>query len=132
MYACAPLTVPSDFPLPIFAPEITGFVDCTTVRLRLPVLRYCYAATKMALQYSRGEAGGKWTIMRHDVLGGELEVCMRPAVVAASNTHGGAVVVVAEAVTVLMVMAEAVRLLKPPPLLPLLPCCRCCRSHCRC
>ena len=41
--------VPSDFPMPILAPEVAAFVDCTTVRLKLPVLRYCYASTKMAL-----------------------------------------------------------------------------------
>ena len=30
-----------------------ALVDCGTVRLRLPVLRYCYASTRMALQYAR-------------------------------------------------------------------------------
>ena len=69
--------VPSDFPLPILAPEIAAFVDCSTVRLKLPVLRYCYASTKMALQYTRGEtdaARAKWSIMRNNILGGEVEV----------------------------------------------------------
>ena len=67
--------VPADFPLPILAPEVAGFVDCSTVRLKLPVLRYCYASTRMALQYARGGGNdAKWTIMRNNVLGGEVEV----------------------------------------------------------
>lgn len=65
---------PSDFPMPIIAPEIRALADCTSVRLRLPVLRYCYASTRMALQYARGETGDHWTIMRNDVVGGELLV----------------------------------------------------------
>ena len=43
--------VPDDFPLPLLAPEVSGFVDCSTLRLRLPVLRYCFTSTHMALQY---------------------------------------------------------------------------------
>ena len=67
---------PSDFPLPIFAPEVRAFVDCQTVRLKLPVMRSCYATTHVALQYARVEASGghSWAIMRNKVLGGEIEV----------------------------------------------------------
>ena len=66
--------VPADFPVPILAPEVAAFVDCSTVRLRLPVLRYCYASTRMALQYARADAAdaNKWAIMRSNVLGGEV------------------------------------------------------------
>ena len=66
--------VPSDFPLPILAPEIVGFPDCSSVRLKLPVLRYCFASTHMALQYTRAEAGARWTMIRENVLGGEIEI----------------------------------------------------------
>jgi hypothetical protein len=71
--------LPSDFPVPILAPEVTGFIDCATVRLKLPVLRYCYATTQMALQYAHGDVDAdadpkRWSLMRNNVLGGEIEV----------------------------------------------------------
>ncbi|KAL3906128.1 MAG: hypothetical protein SGPRY_010665, partial [Prymnesium sp.] len=68
---------PSDFPLPILAPEVVSFVDCYTIRLRLPVLRSCYARTHVALQYSKSSSLAEepqWLILREKVMGGELEV----------------------------------------------------------
>ena len=66
--------VPDDFPLPLLAPEVSGFVDCSTLRLRLPVLRYCFTSTHMALQYENGHAPGSWQLLNERVLGGEMEV----------------------------------------------------------
>ena len=65
---------PSDFPLPICAGGPRRRRQ--TVRLKLPVMRSCYATTHVALQYARVEASGghSWAIMRNKVLGGEIEV----------------------------------------------------------
>jgi hypothetical protein len=65
---------PSDFPLPILAPEVRGFAGCSTIRLSLPTLRFCHASTHIALEYRRGGPNGEWQMMRERVLGGEIEV----------------------------------------------------------
>jgi len=65
---------PSDFPLPILAPEVRGFVGCSTIRLSLPTLRFCHATTHIALEYRRGGPAGTWQMMREQVLGGDIEV----------------------------------------------------------
>jgi len=65
---------PSDFPLPILAPEVRGFAGCSTIRLSLPTLRFCHATTHIALQYRRGGPAGTWQMMRERVLGGDIEV----------------------------------------------------------
>lgn len=70
---------PTDFPLPLLAPEVIGFVDCQTVRLRLPVLRYCLTNTHTALQYREG-AAGSWRLLRDRVLGGIVDIDHLPAV----------------------------------------------------
>ena len=64
---------PADFPLPILAPEVVGFVGCEAVKLRLPVLRYCVTRTHTALQYREGGTGS-WRMLRDRVLGGVVDI----------------------------------------------------------
>ena len=66
---------PSDFPLPILAPEVRGMIGCTAILLGLPTLRFCHTTTHMGLQYQHGgEDGSTWQMMRENVLGGDIQV----------------------------------------------------------
>ena len=64
---------PADFPLPIPAPEVVAFVGCEAVKLRLPVLRYCFTRTHTALQYREGDSD-RWRLLRESVLGGIVDI----------------------------------------------------------
>ena len=64
---------PSDFPLPLLAPEVVAFVGCEAVKLRLPVLRYCVTRTHTALQHREGGTGS-WRMLRDRVLGGVVDI----------------------------------------------------------
>ena len=64
---------PSDFPLPLLAPEVVAFVGCEAVKLRLPVLRYCVTRMHTALQHREGGTGS-WRMLRDRVLGGIVDI----------------------------------------------------------
>lgn len=79
---------PADFPLPILAPEVVAFVGCEAVKLRLPVLRYCFTRTHTALQH-RESGTGSWRMLRDRVLGGIVDIDHLSPVSGGEGERGG-------------------------------------------